>query len=140
MTQAVQEGIVVVVARAGRLLMIRRAAHIFAGGAWCFVGGGIEPGENQSAAAVREFREEVGGAVQPVRKIWEYDRPDGRLKLHWWLCELGDGELSPNANEVAEVRWCSPAEIIRLPELLDSNRAFMARLESAITPAELNRP
>ncbi len=119
------QGVVVVVHRDDRFLMIKRAEGILAGSAWCFVGGGIEPGESQSEAAVREFREEVAGAVRPLQKIWEYTRPDGKLLLHWWLAELADGPLTANPAEVAEIRWCSPDEIELLPNLLESNRAFM---------------
>ena len=121
-----REGVVVVVRQANRLLVIRRAENILAGGAWCFVGGGIEPGESQPDAVVREFLEEVGGHVRPIRKVWEYRRPDGLLRLHWWLAELLSEELTPNAAEVSELRWETPDKILRLPGLLDGNREFLA--------------
>lgn len=120
------EGVVVVVRRGERLLVIRRAPGLLAEGAWCFVGGGIEPGESQEQAVVREFREEVGAAVRPVEKIWEYWRPDRRLRLHWWMGEVdADAELSPNPLEVAELRWCTTAEIQALDYVLESNRYFL---------------
>jgi 8-oxo-dGTP pyrophosphatase MutT (NUDIX family) len=121
-----RHGVVVVVQQAGRFLVIRRAAEVLAGGAWCFVGGAIDAGELQADAAVREFREEVGGQVRPVAKVWEYDRGDG-LRLHWWLAELcGDGaDLRPNPAEVAELRWCTPDEIERLPGILTGNVCFL---------------
>ncbi len=122
------EGVVVVVRRNGRFLVIRRALHIRAGGAWCFVGGGIEPGESQAEAVVREFAEEVGADVHPVRKVWEYVRPDGELRLHWWLGDLTDQDLRPNPAEVLELRWCTPAQIEALPGLLDGNLAFMHKI------------
>ena len=123
--EAVREGVVVVVLRARRFLLIRRAAHILAGGAWCFVGGGIHPGETHEQAVEREFREEVGGGVRPLAKIWEFTRADGRLRLHWWLAELADEGLAPNPEEVAEIRWCTVAEIEALPDVLESNLAFL---------------
>ena len=119
------QGVVVVVHREGRFLMITRAQGILAGGAWCFVGGSIEHGELQAEAAVREFREEVAGVVRPTRKIWEYTRPDGKLLLHWWLAELDDGPLTANPAEVAAMRWCSPDEIESLPDPLESDAAVM---------------
>ena len=112
--------------------MCRRAAGVIAPGAWCFVGGAIEPGESEEQAVVREFREEVSGHVQPLRRIWEYLRPDGTLHLSWWLAELGDGALRPNAAEVAEVRWCTPDEIAALPGLLDSNREFLRQIRAGL--------
>jgi 8-oxo-dGTP diphosphatase len=123
-----REGVVVVVIRGGRLLMVRRAPNVPAGGTWCFVGGAIEPGESQAHAVVREFREEVAGRVRPIRKIWEYTRRDGRLRLHWWLAELDADDLRPDPAEVSEVRWCTAAEIEALPEVLESNVAFLHEL------------
>ena len=105
--------------------MIRRAAGVIVPGAWCFVGGGIHPGESPEEAAVREFAEEVGGRIRPVRWLWEYTRPDGKLHLDWWLAELLDDELRPNPAEVAELRWCTADEIERLPGVLDGNLQFL---------------
>jgi 8-oxo-dGTP pyrophosphatase MutT (NUDIX family) len=118
-------GVVVVVQREGRYLMIRRAAGVVAPGTWCFVGGAVEPGESQAQAAVREFREEVGGNVRPVRAVWEYLRSDGRLRLHYWLADLLSHDLRANPAEVAEMRWCRLPEILTLPDLLPSNREFV---------------
>lgn len=126
------EGVVVVVRHEDRLLMIRRSQHVIAPGAWCFVGGAIHPGESQPAAVVREFSEEVGGRVRPMRCIWQYVRPDGRLRLYWWLAELLDDNLHLNPAEVAELRWCTPAEIEQLPDLLETNRAFLKAVDPAL--------
>jgi 8-oxo-dGTP diphosphatase len=119
------EGVVIVVVRGGRYLVVRRSDRVVAPGAWCFVGGAIEPGETEQQALVREFREEVSGRITPVRRIWEYSRPDGQLRLYWWSAELLDDELHPNPAEVAELRWCTPAEMRALPGLLPSNREFL---------------
>jgi 8-oxo-dGTP diphosphatase len=135
----VQEGVVVVVVRDGRLLVIRRSAGVPAGGAWCFVGGAIEPGESQPEAVKREFREEVGGRVRPIERIWEYTRPDGTLKLHWWLAELGSEELRPNPAEVAELRWCTPAELEALPRTLESNLRFLQAVGPRLVDLAGNR-
>ncbi len=116
---------VIVVERAGRLLVIQRAPEILAGGAWCFVGGAIEPGETQPEAAIREFREEVDGTIRPLRKIWQSDQPT--LRLHWWLAELLDESLSANPAEVAAIRWCTRAEMRALDGLLATNREFLDR-------------
>lgn len=123
--RAVREGVVVVVHRGPQFLIIRRAAHVLAGGAWCFVGGGIQAGETHEAAAVREFREEVGGVIRPRAKIWEYTRPDGLLRLHWWLADLLDDSLTPNPDEVSDLRWCTADELESLPDVLDSNLEFL---------------
>lgn len=113
-----------VVVREGRLLMIRRAAGIAAGGSWCFVGGAIEPDETQCQAVVREFVEEVGGRVWAERKIWECSDQAGKLLLHWWLAKLDSSRLRPNPAEVAEIRWCSAEEFEALPLVLETNVRF----------------
>jgi 8-oxo-dGTP diphosphatase len=128
MEPSVTEGVVVVVERGGRYLMVRRAAGVIAPGAWCFVGGAIEPGEAEPQAVMREFREEVGGDVRPVRRVWQYTRPDGKLQLYWWRAELLDDHLQANPAEVAELRWCTPEEMAALPGLLESNRQFLSVL------------
>ena len=120
-----KHGVVVVVEREGRFLVIRRAATVIAPHAWCFVGGAIEAGESEADAVVREFREEVGGHVRPLHREWEHVSDDGRLHLAWWRAELIDGELCANPHEVAEFRWCAPHEIACLPDLLPSNREYL---------------
>lgn len=123
------EGVVIVVFENDRYLMIRRASHILAGGAWCFVGGAIETGETQHDAVIREFREEVNGAVRPIQKVWEYTRPDGLLRLHWWTAELLPGDLTANPAEVAEIRWVTREEIASLDHVLESNLQFLSSYE-----------
>lgn len=113
------------VERAGRYLIIQRAQGILAGGAWCFVGGGIDAGESQEKALIREFAEEVGGVILPVRKVWEYRRPDGGLRLHWWEARWVDGVLRANPAEVSQIRWLTPAQIEVLPDVLESNLLFL---------------
>jgi len=39
--------------------------------------------------------------------------------------ELVERALAPNALEVAETRWCTPAEVEALPEVLESNLQFI---------------
>jgi 8-oxo-dGTP diphosphatase len=133
------QGVVVVVLRGERYLMIRRAAGVIVPDAWCFVGGAIEPGETEEQAVVREFREEVGGHVRPLKRVWEYVRPDGKLRLFWWQAELLDSmanmmfaPLHANPAEVAELRWCTPEEIEALPGLLESNREFLRLIRAGL--------
>lgn len=45
---------------AGRLLLMRFEDPANAGGGWCTVGGGVDPGESLEEAAWRELREETG--------------------------------------------------------------------------------
>lgn len=131
-TSAPAQGVVAIVRRGGRLLLIRRAEGIRAAGAWCFVGGAIEPGESQAAALVREFQEEMNAPIVPDRKVWEFVRPGDGLRLHWWLAELAAGDLRANPAEVAEFRWMTLPEVASQPGLLESNRAFLAAAQDLL--------
>ncbi|TDD10868.1 NUDIX domain-containing protein [Nonomuraea deserti] len=75
----------------GRILLMRRAEDA----TWGVPGGGLEPGESWSEAALRECREETG---------WEA-RIDGLLGI-----STGSGD-----GEAAELRWFAPGS---LPEPL----------------------
>jgi 8-oxo-dGTP diphosphatase len=123
-------GVVGVLERAGKYLMIQRAAGLLAGGKWCFPGGGIEPGESPADAIVREVREEVGIVVRAGDKLWEWTREDGRLTLYWWEVFADAGEPVPNPDEVQACGWMSEDEIRHHPEVLPNNVVFLDHLRS----------
>lgn len=127
--ESVRQGIVGIVVRDGRLLVIRRSTWVEAPGAFCFPGGAIEDGETEADALRREFREELGVSVEPVRRVWK-SRTDWDVDLAWWLAELPvDASFRPRREEVAETHWLTIQEIRGLPELLSSNLQFLDALE-----------
>lgn len=125
-----RRGAVGVIVRDERLLVIRRSQHVRAPGMFCFPGGGIEEGESEEAALVREFQEELGVNVCPLARLWESTTP-WRVHLAWWSVALDDARLIvPNAAEVAEVHWLTTHELRALPDLLASNHAFLDALDA----------
>jgi len=132
----VQHGVVAVIERDGRWLMIRRAEGVIAPGYWCFPGGAIEPGESPEQAIAREIREEIGLDVRPERVIFRWQRPDGKLLLQWWRVTPVDDtqEPRPSPHEVAEIRWVTLPELRQLRPALDSNRIFLDHLENSDKP------
>ncbi|HVC96902.1 MAG TPA: NUDIX domain-containing protein [Pirellulales bacterium] len=121
-----RRGVVAVVTRDDKLLVIRRSNTVVAPLAFCFPGGGIEPGESEPAALVREFAEELGTAVRPLRPIWR-SVTSWQVELSWWRAGLGpEAVLRPSAAEVESVIWCTLAEMASLAGLLESNRRFLA--------------
>ena len=121
-----RRGAIAVVPRVGRLLVIRRSAHVVAPGAYCFPGGGIEGDEAETTALVRELREELGVDVEPVRRLWT-STTRWNVELAWWLAALpASVELVPNPAEVAQATWLSVEELGSLPGLLSSNLEFLA--------------
>ncbi len=109
----------------GRLLVIRRAEGIIAPRMYCFPGGGLEPGESESDALVREIQEELAVTVTPLRRVWQC-RTAWNVELAWWLARL-PADAAPTANpaEVASIHWFTPAEMAAQPALLSSNREFL---------------
>jgi 8-oxo-dGTP diphosphatase len=121
-----QHGAIAVVCRKQRLLVIRRSKFVVAPRTYCFPGGAIELGESESQALQREFHEELGARLQPVRRIWQSLTP-WHVRLSWWLADLEpDAVLCPNLQEVESIHWLTTEEIRALPELLTSNHAFLA--------------
>lgn len=124
-----KRGAVAVALQEGKFLVIQRSANVSAPGAYCFPGGGIEAGESESEALCREMQEELAVVVTPLQRVWHSVTSWG-VELFWWQVTLPTPvELVANPDEVGAVFWYSPAEMLRLPALLDSNRDFLAALE-----------
>jgi 8-oxo-dGTP diphosphatase len=124
----IRRGVVAVIRRHERLLVIRRSLTVAAPGAYCFPGGGIEGEETEPRALIRELEEELCLVVLPGRRLWENTTPWG-VHLAWWSASIAaDATPCPNPAEVASCHWHSPAEMAGLAGLLESNRQFLAAL------------
>jgi len=125
-----QRGVVGVIFRDDRLLIIRRSETVAAPGMLCLPGGGIEQGETESEALVREMQEELAINVTPHRRCWRSVTPWG-TELAWWIAQL-DPDMTPIANpeEVAEVHWLRRDEIRSAKDMLPSLPAFLDAWES----------
>jgi len=116
----------------GERLALIRKPH-FEPGIWRPPGGGIKPGEDFVAGAVREAREETGLHVELRRYLVASNAVfsnDGR-ELHWRthvvLAETGDDELAPDdPEEIAEARFGTLDELAGplRERLLATGRAF----------------
>ncbi len=91
-----------------KVLLTRRADN----GEWCLPGGAMEVGESVEEACVREFYEETGLIVRPVRLVGVYSNrdllieyPDGNriqmVVLHFEVeRQGGEMKLSPETLEI----------------------------------------
>ncbi len=121
-------GVVAVFVRRGRVLAIRRSQHVIAPGKICFPGGGIEAGETEQQALIRELHEELGVAAQPIKRLMS-SVTRWRHALAWWLAELEiDAVITPNPAEVEAVFWATPDELAAMPDLLEGNDDFLNAL------------
>jgi ADP-ribose pyrophosphatase YjhB (NUDIX family) len=114
-----------------RIALIRKPQ--FAAGVWRPPGGGIKPGEEFSAGAIREALEETGLRVELQRYLVVTDaifRNAGRelpWHTHVLLARTEDEAIAPaDEDEIAEARWGTLDELAGplRARLLAENRAF----------------
>jgi len=122
------EAVVAVVTKGRKVLFIRRGPGVPDAGYWAPLSGKVEPTEDQASAVVCEVREEVGVAVQPLRKVWECLSSSGTHTLHWWLAEWVGGEFTLDPREVSEARWLTLGEILGLEQTFDKDREFFEQV------------
>lgn len=128
-----------------RLALIRKPQ--FTAGVWRPPGGGVKPGEDFAAAAVREALEETGLRVELRRYLVASEavfRNRGRelaWRTHVLLAETADETLAPNdPGEIADARWGTLDELAGplRRTLLATGRAFW-RYRVALHDAALAR-
>jgi ADP-ribose pyrophosphatase YjhB (NUDIX family) len=130
--------VIAVVARAGRVLLVRRANHPDRH-RWGFPGGHIEPGETVAQAALRELTEETGvtattsGDVLTALDVIKHDEA-GALRFHYVLvavlCTWLAGE--PHAGDDAtDAGWFDPDAEDFTQITLSADVARVARLALA---------
>ncbi|WP_417738625.1 NUDIX domain-containing protein [Rosistilla oblonga] len=118
-------GVVGVILREDRFLLIRRSKTVTAPGFVCFAGGGVEAGESEQDALVREMQEELAIDIVPNQRIWESVTRWG-TELGWWLIEAAhDLDPVPNPAEVEEIFWLKRSEITPRRDLLGSMPDFL---------------
>ena len=114
-------------------LMLRRNSKLaFAGGAWVFPGGRIDPEDYPSdspsidgsdlavaarTAAVREAMEEAGLAVDPAGLVWFAHWTPGplatrRFATWFFMARAPEGAVTVDDGEIHEHQWIRPAEAI----------------------------
>ena len=95
-------------------------------------GGGIEAGETEQQALIREMQEELALDVQPVRRCWRSVTPWG-TNLAWWLAtNPAETTPVPCPREVADVMWMTKSEIKTAEEMLPSLPDFINALGAGI--------
>jgi ADP-ribose pyrophosphatase YjhB (NUDIX family) len=110
-------GVLAVVRRDGRLLLVRRRNPPDAG-KWGFPGGAQELGETVAEAALRELAEETGVVAEPARVIDVVDfiekDDEDRVRFHYALIavlmEWREGE-GVAADDIDALAWVTRGEI-----------------------------
>jgi len=146
------------------IMLIDRQGRAFVGQrmdstleAWQMPQGGIDPGEDAQAAALRELREETGVAADKVTLVAEapgeffYDLPPELVGKVWkgkwrgqrqrwflfrFLGEDGDIDIATPHPEFRSWRWIDPADLPRLvvPFKRDLYEAVLAAFRPHLGP------
>lgn len=135
-----KRGVIGVIFRDDRLLIIRRSLTVNSPGKLCLPGGGIERGEREEEALVREMQEEISVDVEPVRLCHRSVTPWG-TRLAWWISVIhGDTEPVANPEEVAEIHWMTPDDIATARNVLPSLPEFLAQWRAGRIDLPWNAP
>lgn len=121
-------GILGIIRRGDRLLMIRRSKTVKAPLTWCFPGGHIEDGETEAQALVRELREELHLDTTPGQYLLTQTKHRGGLVLHCWSAVITQGEPVANPREIAEFAWLTAEEIRRQDGVLPGTTEILDAL------------
>ncbi|MFI7126267.1 (deoxy)nucleoside triphosphate pyrophosphohydrolase [Nonomuraea sp. NPDC050153] len=119
----------VIVAPGARVLAAQRAEPPALAGGWEFPGGKVDPGESETAALVRECREELGVEVTVGERVGgDWALSEGYV-LRVWLCSVASGV--PEAREHLELRWLGPGEYYSV-EWLGGDLPVMKTVENLL--------
>jgi 8-oxo-dGTP pyrophosphatase MutT (NUDIX family) len=122
-----------VLRREGKVLLARCrfADRLFVN----FPGGGVELGEPPMEALRREYREETGLSIEPVRVLYASEGAHistvapMQIVSVYWLVEAREGELSAGDDnqEIVDLFW---ADLDKIPtdEMFPSDLEFATRL------------
>ena len=95
-----------------------------------FPGGKVDPGESDHEALVRELEEELGVTVTVTGALGTWPIEEWNVRARAYLV-AGDWEaLVPNPDEVAEVVWLHPTDILEDPASQRASRLVAAALTS----------
>ncbi len=130
-------GVAAVVLWDGQVLLVQRGREP-AKGLWGLPGGMLELGETVTEGVRREVWEECGVEIEvgPLVGVFEPMQRDdaGRLRYHYvvldYLARYVGGELQA-ADDADDARWVSPAELERLPMLVETREMIKRALENA---------
>ncbi len=132
-----RRSIACIVLKHDKVLVAKRKAGGPIGLKWEFPGGKVEDGESDAHALKREFMEEFGASVKPLRLLGsaEFQSPSGPRILAAWLAELPDS-AALELREHSELAWMGKTELEALDLAESDTRLLGFILRELPGPAE----
>ena len=103
----------VVLDKARRVLITRRASTRHQGGLWEFPGGKVEAGENLLLALARELREELGIAIGRTSPLLEVNHDYGDKQVLLDVHVVWEFEGEARGREQQPMAWVAPGDLAR---------------------------
>jgi ADP-ribose pyrophosphatase len=108
----------------GRYLMVKVCRYPTGRTEWEFPAGGVEPGEDITAAAQRELKEESGYSSTSPEILYAYNPLNGIANQVFYIlrCPVIGAQAAFDKDEISEVRWFAKDEIwqmLRTGEIKD---------------------
>lgn len=102
-----------VIEQDGHVLIAQRPVDKHLPLKWEFAGGKVEPGEDPSAAIVREIREELGCDIAITHALPRFAHDYTRVVIEMipYVCALTPGSPAPHPHEHVAIAWVKPAEL-----------------------------
>ena len=120
----------------GRVLAARRTRPTALAGQWEFPGGKVEPGEDPSAALVREIAEELNLAITVGPELSGAPWPiSSAYELRLFLAALADtGEPRPGPDH-DQISWLAP-DLLRSVRWLPADEQALDAVRTLLTDRE----
>lgn len=109
-----------IVVNEGKILIIKRAAHLTNGDKWAIPGGFLDRDETLEKAVIRELKEETGLVAKSVKLFKVIDDParknEDRQNVVFIYEVEAAGEIDFDREEISEAKWF---DINKLPKEQD---------------------
>ncbi|MEV6320398.1 NUDIX domain-containing protein [Nocardia sp. NPDC051787] len=116
----------IAVFRAGRLLLVRRAADDYRGGLYELPGGGVESGETFAECVARELLEETGLRVRGITEFlggFDYStRTKSKVRKYSFVVEAEPGDVALAPREHDAFAWIDADGLDELPMAPDTRQ------------------
>ncbi len=98
-----------IIVNRGKILLIKRAAHLSNGGKWAIPGGFLDRDETCEQAVVREVKEETGLIAKSTKLFKITDDPnrknEDRQNVAFIYEVKADGKINFDPKEVEDAKW-----------------------------------